>query len=75
MNRLNKAIVEIIYGKIIAHIDECNFNQLCCGCIEYEQDCLMLDEFEKWLMYGLDAKGKSKEINPFGWKSQMLLKS
>ncbi|CAB4032398.1 Hypothetical predicted protein [Paramuricea clavata] len=48
-------LIEIIYAKIIARSIEKKFGLFCCGCKVRDQDCLMLDEFEKWEMYGLDA--------------------
>jgi hypothetical protein len=57
MNGSNKKLrlIEIIYAKVIAHSIERKFSLFCCGCKIRDQDCLMLDEFEKWEMYGLDA--------------------
>ena len=50
-----KASSDRIYAKVIAHSIERKFSLFCCGCKICDQDCLMLDEFEKWEMYGLDA--------------------
>jgi hypothetical protein len=47
--------MHVLYGQVIAQMIENKFNQFCCGCKIYNQDCLMMDEFEKWEMYGLDA--------------------
>ncbi|CAB4043633.1 Hypothetical predicted protein [Paramuricea clavata] len=57
MNGSNKKLrlIEIIYAKVIAHSIKRKFNLFCCGCKIRDPDCLMLDEFEKWEMYGLDA--------------------
>ncbi len=57
MNSSNKKLrlIEIICAKVLACVIDSKFNQLCCGCKEYDQDCLMLEEFERWRMYGLDA--------------------
>ena len=52
--------MEIICAKVIARVVDSKFKQLCCGCKEYEQDCLMLEEFEKWRMYGPDAMEETK---------------
>ncbi len=62
MSGSNKALrlVEIICAKVIACVIDSKFKQLCCGCKEYEQDCLMLAEFEKWRMYGPDAMEETK---------------
>ena len=62
MNRSNKklCLIQIIYTKAIARTIESKFKQFCCGCKEYDQDCLMLDESEKWQMYGLDAIEETK---------------
>ena len=62
MNRSNKklCLIEILYAIAIARTIESKFKQLCCGCKEYDQDCLMLDESEKWQMYGLDAIEETK---------------
>ena len=76
MNRSNKKLhlIEIIYAKAIACTVESKFKQLCCGCKEYDQDCLILDESEKWQMYGLDAIEETK-TNRTVWRELMLLKS
>ncbi len=44
MNGSNKKLrlIEIIYAKVLARVIDSKFNQLCCGCKEYDQDCLML---------------------------------
>jgi hypothetical protein len=34
--------------------------EFCCGCRVREQDCLMMDEYETWQMYGIDAIEKIK---------------
>jgi hypothetical protein len=47
--------MHVLCGQVIAQMIENKFNQFCCGCKIYNQDCLMKDEFEKWEMYGLDA--------------------
>ena len=52
--------MEMIHAKVIAHIIESKFNLFCCGCKIRDQDCLMLDEFEKWEMYGIDAMEEAK---------------
>ena len=49
-----------ICAKVLAPAIKTKFDQLCCGCKEYEQDCLMLTEFEKWQIYGPDAMNKNK---------------
>ena len=53
-------LTEIIYAKIIAHGIESRFSLFCCGCKIRDQDCLMLDEFEKWKMYGFDAMEEAR---------------
>ncbi len=62
MNGSNKKLrlIEIICAKVLARVIDSKFNQLCCGCKEYDQDCLMLEEFERWRMYGLDAMEETR---------------
>ncbi len=48
-------LLEIIYAKLVACEIQNMRCEFCCGCKVREQDCLIMDEYEAWQVYGSDA--------------------
>ena len=53
-------LLEILYVRHTAIRVQDMRREFCCGCKAREQDCLMMDEYETWQMYGINALGKIK---------------
>jgi hypothetical protein len=56
-------LLEGIYANAVAHEVHRLCVELCCGCqinhpSQRQHDCLMIDEHERWQMYGLQAIGR-----------------
>ena len=47
--------MEVIYSNAVSREVERMRSDFCCGCKIRDQDCFMLDEYETWQMYGLNA--------------------